>query len=45
MDVHVQVDPDLTVAAGHEIASRVRRRVKEADPRVVEVIVHVEPPP
>ncbi len=43
MDVHVQVDPHLTVAAGHEIASAVRRRVREADASVVEVIVHVEP--
>jgi cation diffusion facilitator family transporter len=43
MDVHVQVDPTLTVAAGHDIAREVRRRVKEADGSVVEVIVHVEP--
>lgn len=43
MDVHVQVDPHLTVAAGHDIASTVRRRVQEADASVVEVIVHVEP--
>jgi cation diffusion facilitator family transporter len=43
MDVHVQVDPMLTVAAGHDIASAVRRRVREADERVVAVIVHVEP--
>jgi cation diffusion facilitator family transporter len=43
MDVHVQVDPNLTVAAGHDIARLVRQRVKEADGSVVEVIVHVEP--
>jgi len=43
MDVHVQVDPTLTVAAGHDIAREVRRRVREADSRVVAVIVHVEP--
>lgn len=43
MDVHVQVDPTLTVAAGHDIAREVRRRVVQADNRVVQVIVHVEP--
>jgi cation diffusion facilitator family transporter len=43
MDVHVQVDPALSVAAGHDIAAEVRRRVREADSSVVEVIVHVEP--
>jgi cation diffusion facilitator family transporter len=43
MDVHVQVDPTLTVHDGHEIASDVRRRIRAAQPRVQEVIVHVEP--
>lgn len=43
MDVHVQVDPTLTVHDGHEIASDVRRRICAAHPKVQEVIVHVEP--
>jgi cation diffusion facilitator family transporter len=43
MDVHVQVDPELTVREGHDIASAVRSEVQKADPKVVEVIVHVEP--
>ncbi len=43
MDIHVQVDPDLTVHAGHEIAGTVKRRVKAADPGVLTVVVHVEP--
>jgi divalent metal cation (Fe/Co/Zn/Cd) transporter len=43
MDVHVQVDPGLTVREGHDIASAVRSEVRKADPKVVEVIVHVEP--
>ncbi|NBB95447.1 MAG: cation diffusion facilitator family transporter [Planctomycetes bacterium] len=43
MDVHVQVDADLTVYDGHNIATQVRRRIRDAHPRVQEVIVHVEP--
>ena len=43
MDVHVQVDPALTVRQGHGIAADVRRRIQQADPQVLEVIVHVEP--
>lgn len=43
MDVHVQVDPALTVVEGHDIASEVRRRVFEADRNVTVVLVHVEP--
>jgi len=44
MDIHVQVDPDLTVRQGHDIAEDVDRRVLEADPSVVEAVVHIEPP-
>jgi len=43
MDIHVQVDPALTVGQGHDIASAVRSSVMQADPNVVSVIVHVEP--
>jgi len=43
MDIHIQVDPDLTVRKGHDIASDVRRRIVDSDSDVVEVIVHVEP--
>lgn len=43
MDVHVLVDPALTVREGHDIASAVEDHVRGADPNVVEVVVHVEP--
>jgi len=43
MDVHVLVDPSLTVRQGHDIASAVQERVKEADGNIVDVNVHVEP--
>lgn len=43
MDIHVQVDPDLTVRQGHDIAGAVRREVMQTDRRVIEVIVHIEP--
>lgn len=43
MDVHVQVDPQLTVNQGHEIARLVRQRVVQLNPKVSQVIVHVEP--
>jgi cation diffusion facilitator family transporter len=44
MDIHVQVDPELTVRDGHDIAETVKQRVMRADLNVVQVIVHVEPP-
>lgn len=43
MDVHIQVDPQLTVEQGHEIASAVKRRIMDNDESVLEVVVHVEP--
>ena len=43
MDIHVQVDPDLTVREGHDIATAVKDQVRRADEDVVEVIVHIEP--
>ncbi len=43
VDVHVQVDPALTVSRGHEIAGAVKRSVIAADSHVVEVIVHIVP--
>jgi len=43
MDVHILVAPDLTVAQGHEIASTLKRRIMSGEPRVIEVVVHVEP--
>jgi cation diffusion facilitator family transporter len=43
MDVHVMVDPELTVAEGHDVATEVRRRIFEADPNITTAIVHVEP--
>ncbi len=43
MDIHVLVDPTLTVREGHDIAANVRRRIQAVDPNVQQVVVHVEP--
>jgi cation diffusion facilitator family transporter len=43
VDLHIEVDPNLTVAASHVIAGRVRRRVREQVGWVADVLVHVEP--
>jgi len=43
MDVHVQVAPDITVRAGHDIATEVEEAVQRAVPEVTDVVVHVEP--
>lgn len=43
MDVHIQVAPELTVRAGHDIATRVEKSVCAAYPEITSVVVHVEP--
>jgi len=43
MDVHILVDPDWTVVQGHAIAALVRRRVRDANLNVQEIIIHIEP--
>jgi len=43
LDLHVEVDADLTVAEGHRIADRVRRRLTEHHPEVRDVVIHVDP--
>ena len=43
VDLHLEVDPGLTVSASHEIATQVRIRIKESLDWVADVLVHVEP--
>jgi cation diffusion facilitator family transporter len=45
VDIHIEVDPRLTVAASHEIAGHVRRVVRGQLHWVADVLVHVEPSP
>jgi divalent metal cation (Fe/Co/Zn/Cd) transporter len=45
VDLHLEVDPEMTVRESHEIAARVRIAVKENLPWVADVLVHVEPSP
>lgn len=43
VDLHLEVDPDLTVRASHSIAEEVRNHLKDRIPWVADVLVHVEP--
>jgi cation diffusion facilitator family transporter len=43
VDLHIEVDPALTVSASHVIAGHVRSRVRERIGWVADVLVHVEP--
>ena len=43
IDLHVLVDPDLTVREGHSIAGLVRARILDTHPIVCDVLIHIEP--
>ncbi|MGQ0723124.1 MAG: cation diffusion facilitator family transporter [Candidatus Eiseniibacteriota bacterium] len=43
MDVHVEVDPEMSVRDGHSIGHGVADRLKGSPLQVVDVVVHVEP--
>lgn len=42
-DLHVEVDPELTVRRGHDIAHDVRDAIVDTFPNVVDALVHIEP--
>ena len=42
-DLHIEVDPDMTVFRAHALADEVEAVVKREFPSVIEVLVHVEP--
>lgn len=43
VDLHLQVDPEMSVRASHEIATQARLRIREKLEWVADVLVHVEP--
>jgi len=43
VDLHLEVDPQMTVRDSHEIATAVRDRIRERLDWVADVLVHVEP--
>ena len=45
VDLHLEVDPEMTVRSSHEIAHNVQLRIKEKLDWVADVLVHVEPTP
>jgi divalent metal cation (Fe/Co/Zn/Cd) transporter len=45
VDLHLEVDPDITVRSSHDIAEQVRNRIRRDVAWVADVLVHVEPSP
>lgn len=43
VEIHVQVDEQATVRAGHDIGGRVRSRLRESTLRIADATIHIEP--
>ncbi|MBP5468140.1 MAG: cation transporter [Candidatus Riflebacteria bacterium] len=43
VDLHIQVDPNITVKEGHAIAGRVKHLLLKEDSQIIDVLVHLEP--
>jgi len=43
LDMHLQVDPDLSIRVAHALAGKVKATLKSAMPALVSVLIHVEP--
>jgi cation diffusion facilitator family transporter len=43
VDMHVEVDPQMTVQRSHEIAHEVKDKIRSRFSRVCDVLIHIEP--
>ncbi|MEQ9149232.1 MAG: cation diffusion facilitator family transporter, partial [Cytophagales bacterium] len=43
VDLHIWVDSELTVEKGHQIAHKVKDRLIESIPQIIDVHIHIEP--
>lgn len=43
VDLHIMVDPAISVAHGHELAHEVEGCIQDEFPQVIDVVIHVEP--
>lgn len=43
VDLHLLVSPEISVKAGHDIASKVKHEIVRRHPEVLNVLIHIEP--
>ncbi len=43
VDLHILVEPEITVRAGHDISEEVKKALLENGLRIIDVVVHIEP--
>ncbi|OIQ64553.1 ferrous iron efflux protein F [mine drainage metagenome] len=43
VDLHIQLDPNLTVAEGHRISHLVKDKLLDSSLSIKDVLIHIEP--
>jgi len=43
LDVHVQVDPNMSLTDAHALSHRIERKLYQSEENIIDVFVHVEP--
>jgi cation diffusion facilitator family transporter len=43
LDMHIEVDAEMSVRAAHELAHRVKDSIRDEHPQIADVLLHVEP--
>ena len=43
VEIHIRVDPTISVFEGHEISHRVKNRLLAENQRIQDVLIHIEP--
>jgi divalent metal cation (Fe/Co/Zn/Cd) transporter len=43
LDLHILVDPELNVAAAHEISENLEKTLDERISRPINIVIHIEP--
>ncbi len=43
LDLHVQVDPEMSVRDSHRLSHRIKDRLLREGPGVIDVVIHIEP--
>lgn len=43
IDLHILVDPDLSVQTSHDMATKIEKQIKDAIAKPVNILIHIEP--
>lgn len=43
LDVHILVDPKMSIEKAHEVADALEEKIKSSFPSVIDIVVHIEP--